>query len=86
MLRGRNEQLGAQEAVSDFRQLATDPSTVVFLPLEELLPQLLTLTAGRAGWHDWAATLQQTVLLADNDYPAGALNEARPRHPRRRAP
>lgn len=80
-----NEQLGAQEAVSDFRQLATDPSTVVFLPLEELLPQLLTLTAGRAGWHDWAATLQQryslpttTIPPAPSTKPAAAPTPASP--------
>ena len=49
--------------LDEFRRCAADPSTVVFIPLEAILERLVTVTAGRADWEGWAATLQRRYVI-----------------------
>jgi hypothetical protein len=59
-----NDALACGPTLDHFRPLATHPSTVLFIPLEDLLLRLSSICDEAHPWHAWASMLQRRYLVS----------------------
>lgn len=62
-----NEALQAGARLDDYRTLATDPRTVVFLSIERLLDRLVELCASQDAWRNWALSLRKRYAVTESN-------------------
>lgn len=81
-----NEALQARTLLDRYRQLVTEPQTVVFIPLTQLLDRLVQICSARDGWRDWAGLLRKRYAAPTRGAPPtrDAARDAPPEVPRRR--
>lgn len=67
-----NETLRASASIDQYRERVTDPASLVFIPLEELLESLVSVRSARPEWASWALALRRRYLVAPAELAAGA--------------
>lgn len=73
-----NDAIENGAVLQQFRQVAADPSTVLFIPLEGLLERLATLCRQRQAWQEWASVLKDRYSVPSSTN----TQSARPTPPR----
>lgn len=59
----QNDTLNAEALLAEFRQFATHPATILFIPLEDLLHRLTTICPEDGEWQQWTYLLQSRYII-----------------------
>ena len=58
-----NEQLDASGRLEQYKECVSDPSALVFIPVEDLLSEISDLAPKEAIWQDWCAGLAMRYVI-----------------------